>query len=253
MGALRPVVTTRSTFFTQTHITKVAKDGSESTMSSYRTLVRMTCLRRTWEMIAAHIYSFIEECSRLVLEYCNVVLIIIKCSRVRMGEKLRNNESISTTASQRCAGLKLDAVHNTNEGLTRSIHKLRLQRLALFYTSSDDNMSTALGTPIQTQSLHTVSNGGRKQRGHTKNASNAVPGLKQAVTDEATHSAVGQSTEDGAVCWICAEPVKFYSVSQCNHRTCHVCALRLRALYKRMDCTFCKVNIATCISHPSNV
>jgi hypothetical protein len=52
-----------------------------------------------------------------------------------------------------------------------------------------------------------------------------------------------QTTDDGdaAICWICAEPVKYYSVSGCNHRTCHVCALRLRALYKRMDCTFCKV------------
>lgn len=46
-----------------------------------------------------------------------------------------------------------------------------------------------------------------------------------------------------AICWICAEPVKYYSVSQCNHRTCHVCSLRLRALYKKMDCTFCKVRV----------
>ncbi|KAJ7706693.1 hypothetical protein B0H17DRAFT_972658 [Mycena rosella] len=43
-----------------------------------------------------------------------------------------------------------------------------------------------------------------------------------------------------AICWICAEPVKYYAVSECNHRTCHVCALRLRALYKKTDCTFCK-------------
>ena len=43
------------------------------------------------------------------------------------------------------------------------------------------------------------------------------------------------------LCWICAEPVKYYAVSECNHRTCHVCALRLRALYKKPDCTFCKV------------
>ncbi|KAH9958342.1 hypothetical protein BC827DRAFT_1345056 [Russula dissimulans] len=42
------------------------------------------------------------------------------------------------------------------------------------------------------------------------------------------------------LCWICAEPVKYYAVSECNHRTCHVCALRLRALYKKPDCTFCK-------------
>ncbi|CAE6424774.1 unnamed protein product [Rhizoctonia solani] len=45
---------------------------------------------------------------------------------------------------------------------------------------------------------------------------------------------------DEKICWICAEPVKFYALSECNHRTCHVCALRLRALYKRTDCTFCK-------------
>ncbi|KAI0035050.1 hypothetical protein K488DRAFT_30207, partial [Vararia minispora EC-137] len=46
--------------------------------------------------------------------------------------------------------------------------------------------------------------------------------------------------DEDKVCWICAESVKYYSVSECNHRTCHVCALRLRALYKKLECTFCK-------------
>jgi hypothetical protein len=46
---------------------------------------------------------------------------------------------------------------------------------------------------------------------------------------------------DVDVCWICAEPVKYYAVPECNHRTCHTCALRLRALYKKLECTFCKV------------
>lgn len=46
---------------------------------------------------------------------------------------------------------------------------------------------------------------------------------------------------DAATCYICAEPVKYYSVSECNHRTCHVCALRLRALYKKHECSLCKV------------
>ncbi|KAF5330528.1 hypothetical protein D9619_005186 [Psilocybe cf. subviscida] len=45
---------------------------------------------------------------------------------------------------------------------------------------------------------------------------------------------------DADVCWICAEPVKYYAVPECNHRTCHTCALRLRALYKKLECTFCK-------------
>jgi E3 ubiquitin-protein ligase ZNF598 len=67
-----------------------------------------------------------------------------------------------------------------------------------------------------------------------------------AATVNETTAVSGASAEDGVedadVCWICAEPVKFYSVSTCNHRTCHVCAVRLRALYKKQDCTFCKVH-----------
>lgn len=55
-------------------------------------------------------------------------------------------------------------------------------------------------------------------------------------TYEASHGDIS----DAAICFICAEPVKYYSVSACNHRTCHICALRLRALYKKLDCTFCK-------------
>jgi E3 ubiquitin-protein ligase ZNF598 len=51
----------------------------------------------------------------------------------------------------------------------------------------------------------------------------------------------GDTSPEQDLCWICAEPVKYYAVSECNHRTCHVCALRLRALYKKLDCTFCKV------------
>ena len=67
---------------------------------------------------------------------------------------------------------------------------------------------------------------------------------------EAKQVSVGQDAEvNGSgdaegedICFICAEPIKYYSVSQCGHRTCHVCSLRLRALYKKLDCTFCKVS-----------
>ncbi|KAH7107659.1 hypothetical protein BKA62DRAFT_684056 [Auriculariales sp. MPI-PUGE-AT-0066] len=60
----------------------------------------------------------------------------------------------------------------------------------------------------------------------------------------ATSSAAPESVpvDDATTCFICAEPVKYYAVSQCNHRTCHVCALRLRALYKKRECTFCKTD-----------
>lgn len=31
-----------------------------------------------------------------------------------------------------------------------------------------------------------------------------------------------------------------YSVPPCNHRVCHICSMRLRALWKKRECTFCK-------------
>jgi|SRR6188768_3664342 len=92
------------------------------------------------------------------------------------------------------------------------------------------------------------SNGGQKGTGV------AIP-IEQSDLPQKTETAVPEPTEivdkiasvavseagDMDVCWICAEPVKYYAVSECNHRTCHVCAIRLRALYKKMECTFCKV------------
>lgn len=41
-------------------------------------------------------------------------------------------------------------------------------------------------------------------------------------------------------CIICTEPITFYAVADCNHRTCHLCSLRLRALYKIKNCAYCK-------------
>jgi len=39
------------------------------------------------------------------------------------------------------------------------------------------------------------------------------------------------------------EPVKYHSVAECNRRTRYVCALRLRAQYKRQEHVFCKVHL----------
>jgi hypothetical protein len=47
--------------------------------------------------------------------------------------------------------------------------------------------------------------------------------------------------EEAEVCFICASPVTHHSVAPCNHRTCHICALRLRALYKTRACAHCRV------------
>lgn len=48
---------------------------------------------------------------------------------------------------------------------------------------------------------------------------------------------------EAEVCFICASPVVHNSVAPCNHRTCHICAIRMRALYKTKDCAHCRVCI----------
>ncbi|KAK4229259.1 E3 ubiquitin-protein ligase hel2 [Podospora fimiseda] len=46
--------------------------------------------------------------------------------------------------------------------------------------------------------------------------------------------------DDAEVCFICANPITHHSIAPCNHITCHLCALRLRALYKSKDCPHCR-------------
>ncbi len=72
---------------------------------------------------------------------------------------------------------------------------------------------------------------------------------KDAITSEGEglvdEQAKGEEDE-AELCFICASPVVHSSVGPCNHRTCHICALRLRALYKTRACAHCRVgNIPT--------
>ena len=98
----------------------------------------------------------------------------------------------------------------------------------------------------------------RNNRAKEKNVDTTISNNQEPAEQESTTTAPQSEETTGAnsdniiaapkpeaaadVCWICAEPVKYYSLSECNHRTCHVCAIRLRALYKKTDCTFCKVS-----------
>lgn len=52
--------------------------------------------------------------------------------------------------------------------------------------------------------------------------------------------------EDAELCFICTEPIVTYAVSACDHRTCHLCALRLRSLYRTRNCAYCKVKRERC-------
>ena len=68
---------------------------------------------------------------------------------------------------------------------------------------------------------------------------------KDAGTNEGEGETAKQSmtVDDGEteLCFICASSVVHISVGPCNHRTCHICALRLRALYKNRACAHCRV------------
>ncbi|MCJ1474621.1 hypothetical protein MMC13_003281 [Lambiella insularis] len=66
------------------------------------------------------------------------------------------------------------------------------------------------------------------------------------------HSSVLEAVE-AEVCFICASPVVHNSVAPCNHRTCHICALRLRALYKTKACAHCRAEAEYVIftDHPT--
>lgn len=87
------------------------------------------------------------------------------------------------------------------------------------------------------------------RKGSAQARNNASDPKPNAPANTETQAAVvappQEEIDDDDLCWICAEQVKYWSVSECNHRTCHVCALRLRALYKKTDCTFCKVRYLT--------
>lgn len=76
------------------------------------------------------------------------------------------------------------------------------------------------------------------------------PGAAGALGGRLTKGAQnteGEDDDDSDVCFICASPVDHHSVAPCNHRTCHVCALRLRALYKTKACAHCRTEAATVI------
>jgi hypothetical protein len=45
---------------------------------------------------------------------------------------------------------------------------------------------------------------------------------------------------DAEVCFICASPIQHTAVAPCNHRTCHICSIRMRALYKTKACAHCR-------------
>ncbi|KKA26715.1 hypothetical protein TD95_005315 [Thielaviopsis punctulata] len=71
-----------------------------------------------------------------------------------------------------------------------------------------------------------------QESGLSAKAAQKLPAKK---TDD---DAASDTSEE--VCFICANPVQHYAIAPCNHTTCHICSLRVRALYKSKDCMHCR-------------
>jgi E3 ubiquitin-protein ligase ZNF598 len=69
----------------------------------------------------------------------------------------------------------------------------------------------------------------------------------QEATPDVSEEALNDSPE-GDICFICASKIEYTSIAPCNHQTCHICSLRLRALYKNRACAHCRVSPDTCPS-----
>jgi hypothetical protein len=67
------------------------------------------------------------------------------------------------------------------------------------------------------------------------NAQNAA-----AVAKPTTISPEGDEDPDAEVCFICASTVQHTAIAPCNHRSCHICSIRMRALYKTKACAHCR-------------
>lgn len=65
----------------------------------------------------------------------------------------------------------------------------------------------------------------------------AADGSKPASGDEEEDADAGLF----GLCDLCATPIEVLALSPCNHQMCHICALRMRALYKSRECPHCRV------------
>ncbi|KAJ2864687.1 hypothetical protein GGH94_002735 [Coemansia aciculifera] len=83
-------------------------------------------------------------------------------------------------------------------------------------------------------------------RGGNSNSSGGNRGDTHA-NGPADTSKEAEEEEEEDVCFICADPVEFYAVGACNHRTCFRCNMRLRALFKSKACPYCKSEMESVI------
>ncbi|KAL8693533.1 MAG: hypothetical protein Q9218_001658 [Villophora microphyllina] len=106
------------------------------------------------------------------------------------------------------------------------------------YQSGRNQLSSNSGQPAPPlQPPPGLGGGGTFGDNPTKDAE---PSEGEVASQQDGGKTVGDTEGEVEVCFICASPVVHTSIAPCNHRTCHICALRLRALYKTRACAHCR-------------
>lgn len=79
----------------------------------------------------------------------------------------------------------------------------------------------------------------RTQGPHDPNRSGSRPNRdKESKTSRQRDNS--SSGDDGELCIICANKLKYVALSPCSHKTCHKCSFRQRALYGKKSCLICR-------------
>ena len=95
---------------------------------------------------------------------------------------------------------------------------------------------------MKNEQVHSAKESGSKSNRANSRRSHK-PAKKGANRDHETelkHTAIKEGQEQAEHCIICANRIEYVSLSPCSHRTCHICTLRQRALFKRKVCLVCR-------------
>ena len=112
------------------------------------------------------------------------------------------------------------------------------------YTSNSTNRRTG---PEQLNRGNRGNNDHKRQSGRRRDSRDSSP---HEQTNQSSRAVISPSNSNenqsslspnDSICSICAEPIHYFAVPECNHKSCHLCSLRLRALYKNRRCAYCKV------------
>lgn len=87
-----------------------------------------------------------------------------------------------------------------------------------------------------------LNDNGTTTGGDSRSTIPTAPSSESTSTDKPDEPA-----EPEDICIICASEVVYYAVPPCNHRSCHICSLRLRSLYQTKACPQCRVPAAETI------